>query len=89
MVGTYSFFFFKVGTICFTAVVIVANYKLLLIQSRWHLLHVVLVLLSIGSWVGLAFVVNYIYLVDFDFYHLWWRILHRYWFAFTVVPISY
>lgn len=63
------------GAFCFTAVVIICNYKLLRVQSNWYKMSVVAILLSIGSWILIAYIANVLPLVDFHFFHVWGRLL--------------
>ena len=78
----------QVGATCFTAVIVVANLKLLVFQNQWYSLSILVVLLSVGSWVGVAFAVNYILFVDFNFYYLWWWILHSGTFWLTLLFLT-
>ncbi len=56
-------------------------------QTNWHWLHVVVSVLSVGSWVGVAYVVTNTILVDFDFYFVWIHSLNggSFWLALLVI----
>lgn len=45
------------------------------IQTAWHWVEVVVILLSILSWVAVAYAVDAVVLVDYDFYQVWSRLL--------------
>jgi phospholipid-translocating P-type ATPase (flippase) len=63
------------GAFCFTAVVVICNVKMLLIQNNWYYGSVIALLLSIGSWILIAYLSNFIPFVDFHFYLVWSRML--------------
>ena len=39
-----------------------------LIQSEWYVLSVVVLVLSVGTWIGVAYIVSASELIDWDFY---------------------
>jgi phospholipid-translocating P-type ATPase (flippase) len=63
------------GAFCFSAVVIICNVKMLSIQNNWYYSSVIAVLLSISSWILIAYLSNFIPFVDFHFYYVWSRML--------------
>jgi phospholipid-translocating P-type ATPase (flippase) len=63
------------GAFCFTAVVVICNFKLLRFQNNWYRNSVVVLLASVGSWILIAYLSNVVALVDFHFFHTWGRML--------------
>jgi hypothetical protein len=58
--------FLESGALTFTAIVFIANIKLMFIQTVWHWAEIVIILLSIGMWFVVAAVVDVWILIDYD-----------------------
>ena len=44
--------------------------QLFLFQSNWHWGNLLASLLSVGAWIGIAYIINASAFIDFDFYHV-------------------
>ena len=75
------------GALCFTAVVIVCNLKMFLIQNQWMWVHHGVLLLSILMWFLVAYIVNSFTILDFDFFFIWNELLKDgvFWLALLVI----
>ena len=67
--GTLSSFW-EAGALCFTSVIIIANFKLFTIQTNWYLTSFFVIALSIASWIIIGYAINVLLVLDFDFYHI-------------------
>ena len=63
--GTFNTFW-ESGALCFTAVVIICSFKILLLQYRVTIYHIVLLLLSILSWFVVASIINVLIQYEYD-----------------------
>jgi len=67
--------YMQAAHVCFTAVVIISNIKMLKIQVEWYWMSILVIFLSIISWVFIAWIVNLSKVIDGEFYKLWNRLL--------------
>jgi len=67
--------FWEAGALAYTAIIIIVNLKVLFIQHRWYPLSVFFIFLSISSWFLLAYMINIVIWIDFEFYMLWNKLL--------------
>ena len=73
--GTFDTFWMS-GALTFTCIIVIVNMKMCFIQYRWKSLHFFALILSIMSWVVIAYLVtNWIWL-DYDWYQIWPQLLN-------------
>jgi phospholipid-transporting ATPase len=68
--GTFDTFWMS-GALTFTCIIVIVNLKMFFIQYRWKSLHVASILMSIASWVVIAYIVTNIIWVDYDWFQIW------------------
>lgn len=79
--------FWEPGAVCYTMVIIVVNLKFFFIQSKWYWFNYLIILLSILSWFWVAYGISLYSVVDFNYYHLWERLLGSGTFYLTIILI--
>lgn len=67
--------FWEAGALAYTAIIIIVNFKMIFIQHRWYPFSVLMIVLSILSWFLLAYLINIVIWIDFEFYMLWNNLL--------------
>lgn len=72
--GTFDTFWMS-GALTFTCIIVVVNFKMFFIQYRWKFLHILSVLLSILSWIVIAYLVTNLIKIDYDWYKIWPQLL--------------
>lgn len=69
--GTFNSYL-ESGALTFTGVIVVVNVKIIFLQCRWMWVHVLMLILSIMSWWGIAYIWStYFYSYDPDWYKIW------------------
>ena len=61
--------FWESGSTCYTAVIIVVNCKVLGLLHRWNWCYLAIVVLSLGAWFFVAFLISSSLNLDYDFFH--------------------
>lgn len=79
----------EAGALCLTAVIIVCNVKMCFIQQRWYPLSILVVILSVLSWYGIAALDSVIILIDYDFHGVFGRLLANpaYWLSTLLMVV--
>jgi phospholipid-transporting ATPase len=62
--------FWEAGATCFTCVVIVVNFKIFFMQTRWTVIHLFIVIFSILFWFLSAYFINSFISLDFNFFQV-------------------
>ena len=73
--------FWESGTSCFTAVVVICNLKILVLQHCITCISMITLVLSVLSWVGVASLINETIEVDYNWCDVWYRSVqsHTFW----------
>jgi len=77
----------EAGALCLTAIIIICNVKMCFIQQRWYPLSILIVVLSVASWFGVAALDNVILVVDFDFHGVFSKLMGNptYWLSLVLM----
>ena len=79
--------FWEPGAVCYTIVIIVVNLKFFFLQSKWYWFNYVVIILSIFSWFAVAYAISLYTVADFNYYHLWEKLLASGTFYLTIILV--
>lgn len=77
--------FFDAGATCYTVIIIIVNFKLFFMQTRWYWGNFVIMAASIGLWFASAYLINYIIFFDWAWYYIFIRLTSTTYFWLTVI----
>ena len=80
--------FLQAGMTAFTVIVLVVNFKLFFVQSKWYYMHYVVMGASIGLYFACCSFINSFLFLDFDFYQVWNHLLRMQAFWLTVLLLT-
>jgi len=80
--------YLQAGMTAFTVIVLVVNFKLFFVQSKWYYMHYVVMGASIGLYFACCSFINSFLFLDYDFYQVWNHLLHMQAFWLTVLLLT-
>jgi len=79
--------FWESGALTYTVIIVLANVKVSFLTAQWNIVHVCILLLSVGLWFGTAsFISNYV-ILDRNWFKIWPRLLDtsNFWLALICI----
>jgi len=82
--------FWQAGALAYTVVIFVCNFKLFFIQTQFHWIHALAIILSISLWFASAFFINDVIFFDFNWFHIWNHLMYNgsFWLSILVLVLA-